>query len=162
MKSVIKALAFAFFVFSCAFGVGIVGEMLSTLTKGASRWAFAAIFFVAVFWFSYVAFREIDGAVVEAEAGGFEQIVGEVVRERYRQLERGYDAEHDATNDQGQLADAAACYAWNVVRPQPPGLAPFGWPWEEERWEPTTPRRDLLKAAALILAEIERLDRVRV
>lgn len=28
-----------------------------------------------------------------------------------------------------------------------------------QRWKPTTSRRDLVKAAALILAEIERLDR---
>lgn len=34
------------------------------------------------------------------------------------------------------------------------------WPWDESWWKPTTPRRDLVKAAALILAEIERLDRM--
>lgn len=162
MKSAIKALAVTFAVFACLFGVGVVGDTLAVLTNGASRWVFAAAFFAVVLWASYVAFREIDGAVVEAEAGGFEQIVGEVVRERYRQLERGYDAEHDATNGRGELADAASCYAWNVAHPQPPGLAPFGWPWEAESWNPTTSRRDLIKAAALILAEIERLDRVRV
>lgn len=33
------------------------------------------------------------------------------------------------------------------------------WPWEEEAWRPKNPRHDLVKAAALILAEIERLDR---
>jgi hypothetical protein len=35
----------------------------------------------------------------------------------------------------------------------------YGWPWDLKWWKPTTPRRDLVKAAALIVAEIERLDR---
>lgn len=34
-----------------------------------------------------------------------------------------------------------------------------GWCWDRSWWKPTTPRRDLVKAAALILAEIERIDR---
>ena len=38
--------------------------------------------------------------------------------------------------------------------------APEVFPWEDAWWKPTTPRRDLVKAAALILAEIERLDRM--
>lgn len=33
------------------------------------------------------------------------------------------------------------------------------WPWDESWWKPTNRRRDLVKAGALILAEIERLDR---
>ncbi|MEB3421767.1 hypothetical protein VK682_24660 [Salipiger manganoxidans] len=33
------------------------------------------------------------------------------------------------------------------------------WPWDRKWWKPTTPRRDLVKAGALIVAEIERLDR---
>lgn len=37
---------------------------------------------------------------------------------------------------------------------QPPESA-YGYEW----WKPTNRRRDLVKAAALILAEIERLDR---
>jgi len=35
----------------------------------------------------------------------------------------------------------------------------FVWTWERAWWKPTTRRRDLVKAGALILAEIERLDR---
>lgn len=34
------------------------------------------------------------------------------------------------------------------------------WPWSEERWDPTiSPRRNLIRAAAYIVAEIERLER---
>ncbi|MNY70647.1 hypothetical protein D3C86_2088230 [compost metagenome] len=34
------------------------------------------------------------------------------------------------------------------------------WPWSEDWWKPSPePRRNLVKAGALILADIERLDR---
>lgn len=33
------------------------------------------------------------------------------------------------------------------------------WPWDWAWWKPKNPRRDLVRAAALIIAEIERLDR---
>jgi hypothetical protein len=33
------------------------------------------------------------------------------------------------------------------------------WPWAAEWYKPTDRRRDLVKAASLLLAEIERLDR---
>jgi hypothetical protein len=36
---------------------------------------------------------------------------------------------------------------------------PLFWPWEASWFKPSTARRDLIKAGALILAEIERLDR---
>jgi hypothetical protein len=33
------------------------------------------------------------------------------------------------------------------------------WPWSREWWQPKDRRRDLVRAGALIVAEIERLDR---
>jgi hypothetical protein len=33
------------------------------------------------------------------------------------------------------------------------------WPWHDDWWKPKDRRRDLIRAAALIVAEIERLDR---
>jgi hypothetical protein len=39
-----------------------------------------------------------------------------------------------------------------------PGV-PKMWPWARQWWKPTGARRDLVKAAALLLAEIERIDR---
>ncbi|HFJ2162820.1 TPA: hypothetical protein ACGTPM_002963 [Salmonella enterica] len=36
---------------------------------------------------------------------------------------------------------------------------PESWPWAREYWKPSSPRRDQEKAAALILAEMERHDR---
>lgn len=35
----------------------------------------------------------------------------------------------------------------------------FRWPWPSKWWKPKSQRRDLVRAGALILAEIERLDR---
>lgn len=83
-----------------------------------------------------------------------------VARERRRQIaEEGWTPEHDDEHADGQIAAAAACYASSaagVVWTSPP---PAFWPWDLEWFKPSTQRRDLVKAGALILAEIERLDR---
>lgn len=93
----------------------------------------------------------------------------DVVFERRRQVEaEGWTAEHDDEHDGGDLATAATCYALNAACTLHPydgnGYDPLtefspAWPWEPQWWKPTTPRRDLVKAAALIIAEIERIDR---
>lgn len=38
---------------------------------------------------------------------------------------------------------------------------PENWPldWDEEWWKPSDPRRDRVKAIALLLADVERIDR---
>lgn len=89
----------------------------------------------------------------------------DVLAERKRQIEvEGWTPEHDAQHDAGQLAEAAACYA--IASADPEGSAtPLEslsgpWPWDREWWKPSDdPRRNLVKAGALILAEIERMDR---
>ena len=40
-----------------------------------------------------------------------------------------------------------------------PGRPGPDWPWAPEWWKPSSYRRNLIKAGALIIAEIERLDR---
>lgn len=88
----------------------------------------------------------------------------DVLAERRRQVsDEGWTPEHDDTHSDGEMAGAAACYA--LYRSHL-NLPPMGgdlleqvWPWAAEWWKPTDRRRDLVKAAALILAEIERLDR---
>lgn len=85
----------------------------------------------------------------------------DVLAERRRQIEaEGWTAEHDDEHTGGQLAIAAACYAANRANFMA-GRVFFqtGWPWNWEWWKPTNRRRDLVKAGALILAEIERIDR---
>lgn len=83
----------------------------------------------------------------------------DVLDERRRQIvAEGWTTEHDDSHVKGQIADAAAAYAYcahGTSNPHPPSF----WPWTKKWWKPTTPRRDLIKAAALIIAEIERLDR---
>jgi hypothetical protein len=87
--------------------------------------------------------------------------VNDVLVERVRQLsEEGYDAAHDDAHSDGTLAQAAACYAANASEFWHRGYGgrPY-WPFDEEYWKPKDKRRDLVRAGALILAEIERIDR---
>ncbi|POW54646.1 hypothetical protein C3408_22625 [Candidatus Pantoea alvi] len=83
--------------------------------------------------------------------------LNDVIAERQRQVSvEGWAPEYDDQYVNGELAKAAGCYAMlSDLHP-----SPEEWPWAEEWWKPTTARRDLVKAGALILAEIERLDRV--
>lgn len=88
----------------------------------------------------------------------------DVLRERRRQIEvEGWTPEHDDEHSDGGMAVAAACYATSN-HPHIGGLkarSMWGWTGWADRWfKPTTDRRNLVKAAALLLAEIERMDRV--
>ena len=75
-------------------------------------------------------------------------------RQRQRNIE-GWTEDHDDEHMGGELAVAASCYAYN-----PSGaITPLNWPWHPDWWKPGDARRNLVKAAALALAEIERLDR---
>lgn len=90
----------------------------------------------------------------------------DVINERFRQVEvEGFDAAHDDAHDAGEISGAAAAYALNAaceLHPfdqlpldEPP---PF-WLWDASWWKPKGARRDLVRAAALCIAEIERIDR---
>lgn len=83
-----------------------------------------------------------------------------VLAERARQINaEGWTPEHDDQYSNGELAVAAGCYApYNTQA----SMCPAEWPWDSSWWKPTTRRRALEKAGALILAEIERLDRAAV
>lgn len=92
----------------------------------------------------------------------------DVAAERKRQIEaEGWTPKHDDKHDGGELAAAGASYALNAadqLNPYSQGEAnnvmPMCWPdWSIEWWKPKGPRRDLVRAAALIIAEIERIDR---
>lgn len=83
----------------------------------------------------------------------------DVLTERRRQIEaEGWTPEHDDQHANGEMAAAAACYAFSAAR-SPHNILNTVWPWSLSWWKPKDKRRDLVKAAALILAEIERLDR---
>lgn len=89
----------------------------------------------------------------------------DVIAERERQISReGWTVEHDDRHATGELARAAAAYARHAgsdedTRQVNSGFSPEDlWPWIGF-WKPSNRRRDLVKAGALILAEIDRLDR---
>lgn len=97
-------------------------------------------------------YRTFYGTLAPTEA------VTDVLAERRRQVEaEGWTPEHDDVHAAGDMAEAAAAYAQEASAPC--GGLPMGWPWAKEWWKPGTPRRMLVKAGALILAEIERIDR---
>jgi hypothetical protein len=113
-------------------------------------------------------------------------IFEEISAARARQIAKGYDAAHDDGHTGGEIAQGAAALALaacggasvptgdrrrrrvDPIRPQ------MGWEWIERRvavspsaiwpWpnglSVTSPRDALINSAAMIVAELERLDRV--
>lgn len=99
-----------------------------------------------------------DKRIAELESSTFTAAAADVLAERQRQVTaEGWTAERDDGYQNSELADAAACYA---IHAHDQGFStPAHWPWPPDWWKQTSPRRDLVKAGALILAEIERIDR---
>lgn len=107
--------------------------------------------------------------LLEAQSPTWSTAARDLLAERRRQVrEEGYTLERDNQYTEGQLAQAASAYAFwadprgarqddhiDYLNSTLKGL----WPWAKEYWKPTTQRLMLIKAGALILAEIERLDR---
>lgn len=108
--------------------------------------------------------------------------VGLIAAERQRQIsQKGWTSKHDDEHDEGELALAAACYAagkerTHLIHPlnSPRGMEEAGysytysepapgqitWPWDSEYYKPGDDRIcELVKAGALIAAEIDRLQR---
>ena len=90
-----------------------------------------------------------------------------IAAERDRQVNvEGWTIEHDEEHDKGELAIAAACYALAGLHRRTGfdegggTYVPVIWPWERAAWKPTPDDRirELVKAGALIVAEIERLQ----
>lgn len=85
-----------------------------------------------------------------------------IAEERKRQVEiEGYTADHDKEeNDIGQLAFAAAAYACPPAADKVKGFKRTHlFPWDSRVWKPSDDRvRELVKAGALIAAEIDRLQ----
>ena len=74
-----------------------------------------------------------------------------IAEERQRQIdEEGWTAEHDDEHEGGELADAAAAYALGDD---------WFWPWSEG-FKQYDYKHDLIRAGALIAAELDRLIRM--
>jgi len=96
-----------------------------------------------------------------------DQAHGLITQERIRQVEvEGWDDAHDDAHSDGSLLRVAVLYYQNAGfqkwagEPVPLALrddgAPEGFPWDREWWKPKTPLRDLVRAGALCVAEVER------
>lgn len=80
-----------------------------------------------------------------------------IAKERRRQLEEEvFTAEHDDKWVCNELLKAATSYAGFSTSPE---WAKQGWPWAADWFKPGTHLRNLVKAGALIAAEIDRLQR---
>lgn len=103
--------------------------------------------------------RHKDG-VKNATRAGLD-VLGE--RARQRRLE-GYDDDHDDGLTDFSLSAAAIAYAMDARLRATTGQGfdrqpPMEWPWSPGDWKPKKVRHSLVVAAALLIAEIERMDR---
>jgi hypothetical protein len=87
----------------------------------------------------------------------------DVLAERRRQIAgEGWTLDHDDEYSGFEMGAAAACYASQGLLAYPDaGDPPPSWPWAKKSWKPKDYRSNLVRAGALILAEIERLDRAK-
>lgn len=86
-----------------------------------------------------------------------------ITAERRRQIEaEGWGEGHDDLHTNGELSAAAFIYLNHgtaletILRSDG---TPIGWPWERSWWKPQDRRRNLERAGALFLAEIDRRKR---
>lgn len=112
---------------------------------------------------------ELAGLELLLTTGGAGRGVTAIAQERRRQIEgERFDPTADQQYHQGELARAAACYvrleAMRSVAATVPGTAvddrvPPEWPWARCWWKPKDRRSNLVRAGALIAAELDRMDR---
>lgn len=104
--------------------------------------------------------RTLAAAIVKPFADDRPTGIDLIAAERLRQVEvEEYDAEHDSLSD-GALVDAAVSYLVADQHRTCQGTQqPPQWPFLDEDWKPTEDDRvrELVKAGALIAAEIDRL-----
>lgn len=147
------------------FGISLLAQMYFLPLLGVTidfhqNLVFAMIMTVISIVRSFTLRRLFEALHIRRPLSAFMQAA---IAERYRQIEvEGWSTEHDDQHKLGELARAGGCYAKNA------GIDRFAWPqhsdwpWELDWWKPAGFRRDLVKAAALIIAEGEKFDRNRM
>lgn len=103
-------------------------------------------------------FRRVRGWRRAEAPGQVAAVLSEVGRERLRQCDAlGFDAKHDDCHRGGGLLALATAYVMSAR-----GQTPMGLPEGFGRFRAAkSHREDLIRAAAVIVAEVERLDRLR-
>lgn len=100
----------------------------------------------------------------DSPASATPDVIREIWIERVRQVEvEGYTPDLDAGYVGGELALAGAAYALRAAHDAAPETTCFtvaarSWPFGIETFKPRTERENLVRAGALIVAAIERLD----
>jgi hypothetical protein len=143
--------------------VGVQMECLPCTVKSRHEWSGRALV-------AEKELRELAPAPSEGQAipTDLSSAATDVLAERQRQKDvEGWTPEHDDEHATGAMARAAAAYAIvgssdgrNITDDgSTPSVIERIWPWDWSWFKPKDRRRNLVKAGALILAEIERLDR---
>lgn len=107
---------------------------------------------------------ELVGLELLLNAGGAGRGVTAIAQERRGQIEReGYAPSEDDAYTAGELAQAACAYItweWSEAHDRDRHMA-LHWPmgWDLAAFKPKDRRSDLVRAGALLAAEIDRLDR---
>ncbi|HHK2917525.1 TPA: hypothetical protein ACQRQK_002018 [Pseudomonas aeruginosa] len=100
--------------------------------------------------------RQLLSILAAAPGNSVPQAWLDVQAERRRQITaEGWTPEHDDLYCAAELPRAAAAYILNGANDEAPAIWPFVAKW----WKPRDSRSNYVRAGALILAEIERLDR---
>lgn len=108
--------------------------------------------------------RELAAKAEACERLRGDKAMQDVIAECRRQVEvEGWTPEHDDEHAGGQLAAAAAEYAAVAAAQAGVDSGPFSpgslWPWDGAWFKPKDQRRNLVRAAALLIAELRRVDR---
>ena len=87
--------------------------------------------------------------------------VCDVLKERRHQImEHNFDAKHDDLYEKNELTFGALSYLFAVVYDYEPAQVPVLWKWHKSWWKPRSKRENLVRAIALAIAELERIDRL--
>lgn len=126
------------------------GQLLEVLSKSDAVWISETP--------QQTAEREKEVAKELGTYGHHLRVLNDVLSERARQESKGYDEEHDDRYTTNELARAAIVYALSGDGVKT-SLGRKMYPWPEGTFKDEGRRANLIKAAALLVAEIERMDR---
>lgn len=158
---------------AAGFGISLLAQMYFLPMLGVTISLHQNVFFAIIMTFVSLARQFILRRVFEALhiRVPMSPALVAIAAERQRQQDvEGFSIEHDDKRERGELAAAGACYALlpakshaNICKggTELSDAMPPQWPWNSYWWKPEDDRRNLVRAGALIAAELERLLRNR-